>query len=147
MKQEFDNLELIKKAFVIFLDNDLNADSLISLATENNIKLEDLMFGINKYIRRQTSPCMTVEQRNKYMEIKQRKTVTKVSRDVKKQVKDKSHLRSTRLGKEAYEALIESHYDKSVLKPILDREQISEQALMNNVSLYRKRVVEPKPKL
>lgn len=147
MKQEFDNLELIKKAFAIFLDNDLNADSLISLATENNIKLEDLMFGINKYIRRQTSPCMTVEQRNKYMEIKQRKTVTKVSRDVKKQVKDKSHLRSTRLGKEAYEALIESHYDKSVLKPILDREQISEQALMNNVSLYRKRVVEPKPTL
>ena len=40
MKQEFDNLELIKKAFAIFLDNDLNADSLISLAAENNIKLE-----------------------------------------------------------------------------------------------------------
>ena len=144
MKEKINDINLIKEAFNIFLNNHLDINSLISFATLNNIDIEDLMFQINKYIKRSEEPCMTPEQREKYLALKPRK---KNKNEIELKEKHKKVDNSVLLGKEAYEALIESHYDKASLKPIMNRVFISEETLIDYIRNYRQRVVDPKPTL
>ncbi len=144
MKEKINDINLVKEAFNIFLNNHLDINSLISFATLNNIDIEDLMFQINKYIKRSEEPCMTPEQREKYLALKPRK---KNKNEIELKEKHKKVDNSVLLGKEAYEALIESHYDKASLKPIMNRVFIGEETLIDYIRKYRQRVVDPKPTL
>ena len=73
MGNKFNDINLIREAFGIFLDSNLNVDGLTSFASSNNIAIEDLMFEINRFIKRNEEPCMTLEQRERYLALKPRK--------------------------------------------------------------------------
>lgn len=144
MENKFNDINLIREAFGIFLDSNLNVNGLTSFASSNNIAIEDLMFEINRFIKRNEEPCMTLEQRERYLALKPRK---KEKDEVTSNRKPKKVSSTVLLGKEAYEALIESHYDMAGLKPIMNKFFVGEATLIDYIRKYRQRVVEPKPTL
>ncbi len=132
MEKKITDLEFIKEAFKVYLDHNLDAFSLTTIADENNIKIEDLLLQINKYIR---SNNISVEEMQRYIELKNMPTY----------IKKPEISRSVLLGKEGYETLLHNNHNLSSLDTILNREFIGKEALMTHIRAYRKRVVEPKP--
>lgn len=141
-------LEIAGKTFEMILSTKAFEESINYYAQVYDLSPLTIKNYLSHYVRESN---LSEEKKLEYKSISSKpshREPPKPKSKTPKGVNNKKELfeaKKLRLGKQAFEILLNNDYDKTLLEPMCAQNNVSMENLMNYIRAYRKRVVDPKP--